>query len=106
MLRLKIAENRVNWLPERGLGQNIKSHYIHTVSGQSILIKMRVKTMVKVIYEGDDFKRMMRKDMLKLQQLVNANKMGIFEVDYKEGKIKVEIKKKGDDIVVRRYRTM
>ncbi len=62
--------------------------------------------MVKVIYEGDDFKRMMRKDMLKLQQLVNANKMGIFEVDYKEGKIKVEIKKKGDDIIVRRYRTM
>jgi hypothetical protein len=30
--------------------------------------------------------------------------MGIFEVDYKEGKIKVEIKKKGDDIVVKRWR--
>jgi hypothetical protein len=60
--------------------------------------------MVNVIYEGDDFKRMMRKDMLKLQQLVDAKKMGIFEVDYKEGKIKVEIKKKGDDIVVNRWR--
>jgi hypothetical protein len=60
--------------------------------------------MVNVIYEGDDFKRMMRKDMLKLQQLVDAKKMGIFEVDYKEGKIKVEIKKKGDDIVVKRWR--
>jgi hypothetical protein len=60
--------------------------------------------MVNVIYEGDDFKRMMRKDMLKLQQLVDAKKMGIFEVDYKEGKIKVEIKKKGDEIVVKRWR--
>jgi hypothetical protein len=60
--------------------------------------------MVKVIYEGDDFKRMMRTDMLKLQQLVDAKKVGIFEVDYKEGKIKVEIKKKGDDIVVKRWR--
>jgi hypothetical protein len=60
--------------------------------------------MVKVIYEGDDFKRMTRKDMLKLQQLVDAKKIGIFEVDYKEGKIKVEIKKKGDDIFVKRWR--
>ena len=60
--------------------------------------------MVNVIYEGDDFKRMMRKDMLKLQQLVDAKKMGIFEVENKEGKIKVEIKKKGDDIVVKRWR--
>jgi len=60
--------------------------------------------MVNVIYEGDDFKRMMRKDMLKLQQLVDAKKMGIFEVDYKEGKIKVEIKKKGDEIIVKRWR--
>jgi hypothetical protein len=60
--------------------------------------------MVKVIYEGDDFKRMMRTDMLKLQQLVDAKKVGIFEVGYKEGKIKVEIKKKGDDIVVKRWR--
>ena len=62
--------------------------------------------MVNVIYEGDDFKRMMRKDMLKLQQLVDAKKMGIFEVDYKEGKIKVEIKKRGDDIVVKRFRAI
>ena len=63
------------------------------------------KNMASVIYEGDDFKRMMRKDMLKLQQLVNAKKMGIFEVDYKDGKIKVEIKKRGDDIVVKRWRS-
>ena len=60
--------------------------------------------MVKVSFEGDDFKRMTRKDMLKLQQLDDAKKMGIFEVDNKEGKIKGEIKKKGDDIVVKRWR--
>jgi hypothetical protein len=70
----------------------------------SLVIK-QVKWMGKVIYEGDDFKRMMRTDMLKLQHLVNEKKLGIFEVAYKEGKIKVEIKKNGDDIVVKRFRT-
>jgi hypothetical protein len=60
--------------------------------------------MVKVSFEGDDFKRMTRKDMLKLQQLIDTKKVGTFEVDYKEGTIKVEIKKKGDDIVVKRWR--
>jgi hypothetical protein len=60
--------------------------------------------MVKVIYEGDDFKRMLRTDLQKLERLVESKKLGIFEVDYKEGKIKVEIKKKGNDIVVKRFR--
>ena len=62
--------------------------------------------MVKVIYEGDDFKRMLRGDMQKLERLIDAKKVGIFEVDYKEGKIKVEIKKKGNDIVVKRWRAI
>jgi len=62
--------------------------------------------MANIIYEGDDFKRMTRKDMLKLQQLVEAKKAGIFEVGYKEGTIKVEIKKRGDDIVVKRFRAI
>ncbi len=62
--------------------------------------------MVNVTYEGDDFKRMMRKDMQKIQQLVDSKKTGIFEVDYKEGKIKVEIKKRGEGIVVRRWRAI
>jgi hypothetical protein len=60
--------------------------------------------MGKVLYEGDDFKRMHRTDMLALQRLVDAKKIGIFEVAYKETKIKVEIKKKGDDTVVKRWR--
>lgn len=62
--------------------------------------------MVKVIYEGDDFKRMLRTDLQKLERLVESKKFGIFEVDYKEGKIKVEIKKKGNDVVVKRWRAM
>jgi len=36
---------------------------------------------------------MMRKDILKLQQRIDPNKMGVLEVDFKEGKINVEIKK-------------
>jgi len=62
--------------------------------------------MGKVIGEGDDFKRMLRKEMQKLQQLVDAKKLGIVEVEYKEKKIKVEIKKRGDDIVVTRFRAI
>jgi len=57
-----------------------------------------------VVYEGDDFKRMLRTDLQKLERLVESKKLGIVEIDYKEGKIKVEIKKKGNDIVVKRWR--
>jgi len=63
--------------------------------------------MVKVTYEGDDFKRMHRTDLLALQRLVDAKKFGIHEVKYKDTTIKVEIKKKGlSDIVVKRFRAM
>ena len=60
--------------------------------------------MGKVLYEGDDFKRMHRSVMTALQRLGDAKKFGIFEVAYKDTKIKVEVKKKGDDIIVRRWR--
>jgi hypothetical protein len=62
--------------------------------------------MVKVIYEGDDFKRMHRTDMLALERLVASGKTGIHEIQYKDTKIKVEIKKKGMDIVVKRFRAI
>lgn len=62
--------------------------------------------MVKVIYEGDDFKRMHRTDLLAVERLVASGKMGIHEVTYKDTKIKVEIKKKGMDIVVKRFRAI
>ena len=62
--------------------------------------------MGKVIFEGDDFKRMHRNDLTALNRMIEAKKFGIHEVNYKETTIKVEIKKKGDDIVVKRWRPM
>jgi hypothetical protein len=62
--------------------------------------------MVKVTYEGDDFKRMHRTDLLAVERLVAAGKLGIHEITYKDTKIKIEIKKKGSDIVVKRFRTI
>ena len=62
--------------------------------------------MARVIYEGDDFKRMLRTDKLALERLVDARKFGIHEVKYKDSTIKVEIKKKGMDIVVKRFRAI
>jgi hypothetical protein len=62
--------------------------------------------MVKVVYEGDDFKRMNRSDKLAVERLVASGKTGIHEVTYKETKIKIEIKKKGADLVVKRFRAI
>ncbi|MGA2122488.1 MAG: hypothetical protein ABSG49_10700 [Methanoregula sp.] len=62
--------------------------------------------MLKVSYERDDFKRMHRTDMIALERLVASGKTGIHEVRYKDTKIKVEIKKKGINIVVRRFRAI
>ncbi|NMB77488.1 MAG: hypothetical protein GYA23_00140 [Methanomicrobiales archaeon] len=62
--------------------------------------------MGKVIYEGDDFNRMLRADKIALERLVASGKLGIFEVKYKEGTIRVEIKKKGMDTVVKRFRAI
>jgi hypothetical protein len=88
----------------QGNGWITKSRYIDTYCEQFINTIV-VRNMTNVIYEGDDFKRMTRKDMQKLQQLVDSKKTGIFEVDYKDGKIKVEIKKRGDDTIVKRWRS-
>lgn len=62
--------------------------------------------MGKVIYEGDDFKRMPRADMLAIERLVKTGKLGIMEVKYKDTKFKIEIKKKGMDTVVKRFRAI
>ena len=64
--------------------------------------------MARVIYEGDDFKRMTRADMTALQKLVDSGKTGIQQVEFRGGKIKVEIKKRLMDnaIVVKRFRTI
>jgi hypothetical protein len=47
---------------------------------------------------------MHRTDMAALQRLIDSRKFGIFEIKYKESTIKVEIKKKMDAIVVKRFR--
>jgi hypothetical protein len=44
--------------------------------------------------------------MAKLQKLVDAGKFGIHEVAYKDKTIKVEIRRQGDKIVVKKYRPM
>jgi hypothetical protein len=62
--------------------------------------------MVKVTYEGDDFKRMLREDKIALERLVSSGKTGIHEIKYKDTKIKVEIKKKGMELVVKRFRAI
>ena len=62
--------------------------------------------MAGVVFVDDDFRRMHRADMAKLQKLVDARKFGIHEVPYKDKTIKVEIRRKGDAIVVKRYRPM
>jgi hypothetical protein len=62
--------------------------------------------MVSVVYVDDDFRRMPRADMLNLQKLVDAKKFGIHEVHYKDTTIRVEIKRQGDKIVVKKHRPM
>ena len=62
--------------------------------------------MGKIVYEGDDFKRMPRADMLAVERLVKTGKLGIFEVKYKDTKFRIEIKKKGMDTVVKRFRAI
>jgi hypothetical protein len=62
--------------------------------------------MVKVTYEGDDFKRMLREDKIALERLVASGKIGIHEIKYKDTRIKVEIKKKGMELVVKRFRAV
>ena len=62
--------------------------------------------MGKVIFEGDDFKRMPRADLIAVERLVASGKLGIHEVKYKDTKFKIEIKKKGMDTVVKRFRAM
>jgi hypothetical protein len=59
--------------------------------------------MVKLVYEGDVFKRLSRADMALLQRNAEGGKLGIYEVPYGTGKVKIEIKKKGSDVVLKRF---
>ena len=57
--------------------------------------------MATVVFVDDDFRRMTRSDMAKLQRLIASGKFGVHKVLFKEKAINVEIKKQGDKILVK-----
>ena len=57
--------------------------------------------MPTVVFIDDDFRRMSRADMARLQRLITAGKFGQHKVPFGEREITVEIKKQGDKIQVR-----
>jgi hypothetical protein len=62
--------------------------------------------MAKVVYVDDDFRRMLRSDLLHVQRLIDAGKFGKHKVPYKDKTINIEIIKKEGTIIVRRVRVM
>jgi hypothetical protein len=60
--------------------------------------------MGKLVFVDDDFKRMLRSDILRIQRLAEAGKFGKHTVPYKDKMIKIEIAKKGDTISVKKVR--
>lgn len=62
--------------------------------------------MATVVFVDDDFRRMTRADMSRLQKLIAAGKYGVHKVSFKEKQINVEIKKTGDKIQVKIVRVM
>ena len=67
---------------------------------------MGEQIMSKTVFVDDDFRRMARADMAKLQRLIDEKKTGVHEVSYGDKKIKVSIKKAGDTIQVKIFRVM
>jgi len=57
--------------------------------------------MATVVFVDDDFRRMPRADMVKLQRIIASGKLGKQRVSYKDREINVEIKKQGDKITVK-----
>ncbi|MGA2698080.1 MAG: hypothetical protein ABSE74_00345 [Methanoregula sp.] len=57
--------------------------------------------MATVVFVDDDFRRMPRTDMVKLQRIIAAGKYGVHKVSYNDKQINVEIKKIGDKIQVK-----
>ena len=60
--------------------------------------------MAKIVFVDDDFKRMLRSDLLHIQRLADAGKFGKHTVPYKDKTIRIEIIKKGDTISVKKVR--
>ncbi len=61
-------------------------------------------TMAKVVFVDDDFRRMLRSDLQRIQRLVDEGKFGKHKVPYKDKTINIEIIKKGDTISVKKQR--
>jgi hypothetical protein len=57
--------------------------------------------MTTVVFVDDDFRRMPRTDMAKLQRIIASGKYGVHKISFKDKEINVEIKKQGDKILVR-----
>jgi hypothetical protein len=62
---------------------------------------MRGELMATVVFVDDDFRRMPRSDMVKLQRIIASGKYGVHKVSYNDKQINVEIKKIGDKIQVK-----
>jgi hypothetical protein len=57
--------------------------------------------MATVVFVDDEFRRMPRADMAKLQRIIASGKYGVHKVAFKDREINVEIKKQGDKVLVR-----
>jgi len=57
--------------------------------------------MARVVFVDDEFRRMPRADMAKLQRIIASGKYGVHKVAFKDREINVEIKKQGDKVLVR-----
>lgn len=62
--------------------------------------------MPTVVFVDDDFRRMPRADMAKLQRIIAEGKYGIHKISIKDRQVSVEIKKQGDKVQVRISRVM
>jgi hypothetical protein len=62
--------------------------------------------MATVVFVDDDFRRMPRADMAKLERIIASGKYGIHKVSFNGKQINVEIKKQGEKIQVKISRVM
>jgi len=57
--------------------------------------------MTTVVFVDDDFRRMSRADMAKIQRIIGSGKLGTFKVTFKDKPINIEIKKQDDKVMVK-----
>ncbi|MGA2104612.1 hypothetical protein [Methanoregula sp.] len=57
--------------------------------------------MTTVVFVDDDFRRMPRTDMAKIQRIIASGKFGVHKVSFGDRTVNIEVKKQGDKIMVR-----